>query len=63
MSSTPIPNSFDEETQTITVSDDRAAAMAAVGDHYATLFSSDPELRQLRDEYAIPEKSITDARQ
>ena len=57
------PNSFDEEAQTITVSDDRAAAMAAVGDHYTTLFSSDPELRQLRDEYAIPEKSIVDPRQ
>jgi nitric oxide reductase subunit B len=57
------PNSFDEETQTITVSDDRAQSMAAVGDHYTKLFSSDPELRQLRDEYAIPEKSITDPKQ
>ncbi|MGH6977926.1 MAG: nitric-oxide reductase large subunit, partial [Brevundimonas sp.] len=57
------PNSFDEETQTITVSTARAEAMKAVGDHYATLFSSDPELRQLRDEYAIPEKSLTDPKQ
>src|SRR3546814_10063818 len=37
--------------------------MAAVADHYAGLFSSDPALKELRVQYAIPEKSITDARQ
>ena len=57
------PNSYDEETGAITVSDSRAKAMAEVGEHYAKLFSSDPELRQLRDEYAIPEKSLITAEQ
>ncbi len=56
-------NSFDPETQTITVSDSRAQAMAEVGEHYAKLFSSDPGLRELRDQYAIPEKSLKDPAQ
>jgi nitric oxide reductase subunit B len=55
-------NRYDSATGTITVSDSRAQAMAAVGEHYARLFSSDPELRQLRDEYAIPERSLVDPR-
>ena len=56
-------NSYDAATDTITVSDARAEAMAAVGDHYAALFSSDPALKELRVQYAIPERSIVDARQ
>ena len=53
-------NRYDPTTDTITVSDARATAMAAVGQHYQTLFSSDPSLHALRVQYAIPEKSITD---
>ncbi len=56
-------NSYDPATGTITVSDARAEAMAEVADHYAALFSSDPALKELRVQYAIPEKSIRDARQ
>lgn len=56
------PNRYDAATGAITVSEDRAAAMAQVADHYAKLFSSDPSLAQLREEYAIPERSlVTDA--
>ena len=56
-------NGYDAATDTITVSDARAEAMATVGDHYAVLFSSDPALKELRVQYAIPERSIMDARQ
>ena len=53
-------NRYDKATDTITVSDARSKAMAEVGQHYQTLFSSDPSLHALRVQYAIPEKSITD---
>ncbi|MBA2919984.1 nitric-oxide reductase large subunit [Sphingomonas sp. MAH-20] len=56
-------NGYDASTGAITVSDERAQAMAAVGRHYASLFSSDPALKELRVQYAIPEKSIVDAKQ
>jgi nitric oxide reductase subunit B len=54
-------NSYDRASDTITVSDDRARAMASVAGHYAQLFSSDPALHELRVQYAIPERSLTDA--
>jgi nitric oxide reductase subunit B len=53
-------NSYESATDTITVSQVRAEAMADVGDHYVSLFSSDPALRDLRVKYAIPERSIMD---
>ncbi|MGS1015414.1 nitric-oxide reductase large subunit [Allosphingosinicella humi] len=56
-------NQYDAATGTITVSDARAEAMAAVADHYTALFSSDPALRELRVQYAIPEKSVRNAEQ
>jgi nitric oxide reductase subunit B len=52
-------NSYDPATGAITVSADRAQAIKATADHYAKLFSSDPSLRELREQYAIPEKSLT----
>ena len=55
-------NSYDPKTGAITVSKDRAAAIAAVGNHYAQLFSGDPRLAELREQYAIPEKTLTDPR-
>ncbi|MFZ5746533.1 MAG: nitric-oxide reductase large subunit [Pseudomonadota bacterium] len=51
-------NSYDPATGAVTVSADRAQAMAQVADHYAKLFSSDPALRELRVDYAIPERSL-----
>jgi nitric oxide reductase subunit B len=55
-------NSYDPATKTITVSDSRAQAIAAVAGHYTALFSSDPALSELREQYAIPESSLkTDA--
>ncbi|MCX8474793.1 MAG: nitric-oxide reductase large subunit [Sphingomonas sp.] len=51
-------NSYDAGTGTITVSRERAQAMALVADHYAKLFSNNPALKELRVDYAIPERSL-----
>jgi nitric oxide reductase subunit B len=48
-------NSYDPATGTISVSPERAAAMAGVAQHYARLFGGDPALAGLREQYAIPE--------
>ncbi len=53
-------NTHDPQTGDLTVSADRAAAIAAVGQHYTALFGDDPELAKLRDAYAIPALSIKD---
>ncbi|WP_338468454.1 nitric-oxide reductase large subunit [Novosphingobium sp. ZN18A2] len=52
-------NTYDAKTRTITVSDARAKAMTSVADHYAKLFSTDPDLHQLRVDYALPEKTLS----
>jgi nitric oxide reductase subunit B len=44
----------------ITISPDRAAAIAAVAGHYDSLFSSDPDLAALRENYALHENPIPD---
>ena len=51
-------NRYDPATGAITVSKERALAIAANADHVAKLFSSDPALRSLRTAYAIPERSL-----
>ena len=51
-------NRYDPVTGVITVSDARAQAIAEVGAHYKALFSSDPKLAELREQYAIPEQSL-----
>lgn len=53
-------NTYDPETGTLTISDERAAAWAKVGAHYRGLFSDDPALAQLREDYAIHEGAISD---
>lgn len=42
----------------VVVSLDRAEAMDQVGKHYAALFSDDPKLADLREDYAIPKNVI-----
>ena len=54
-------NSYDPATGVVTISDDRAAAIAAVADHYVKLFGNDPALQTLRSQYAIQENPIPDA--
>jgi len=56
-------NRYDPATGTITISEDRAQAISEVSAHYATLFSSNPSLSWLREEYAIPEKTLIDPEQ
>ena len=51
-------NSFDPATGAVTVSDRRAAAMAATAAHYDALFGSDPALRAMRDNYAMKEGTL-----
>lgn len=53
-------NTYDPATDTVTVSADRAAAIAAVSAHYDALFGSDPSLRQLREQYAMKVDTVSD---
>jgi nitric oxide reductase subunit B len=54
-------NTYDPATGIVTISDDRAAAISVVTDHYVRLFGSDPALTTLRSQYAIQENPIPDA--
>jgi len=51
-------NTYDPVTGDLVVSPLRAAAMKAVGAHYAGLFGNDPTLQKLRSAYAIPANTI-----
>lgn len=54
-------NTYNPDTGVVTVSEDRAAAIAAAADHYERLFSDDPALDTLRAQYAIQPNPIPDA--
>src|SRR5690606_1013100 len=46
---------FDPQSGVVTVGDDRARAIAAVGEHFAALFEGrSPEALELREQYAFP---------
>lgn len=51
-------NTYDPQQKTITVSALRAEAFNNVSEHYAGLFTDDPELAHLRDAYSVPENSL-----
>jgi len=53
-------NTFDSQTATITVPEDRAKAMAQVAQHYVALFGNDPELLELRKAYAMKNDTVLD---
>ncbi|MFT7679517.1 MAG: nitric oxide reductase subunit B, partial [Planctomycetota bacterium] len=53
-------NTFDVASGTLTISDERAAVWQGVGDHYRGLFNNDPSKAQLREDYAIPEGTLSD---
>ena len=55
------PNTYDAADQTITVSNDRAAAIATVAAHYESLFSNDPATAELREAYAMRNDTVPDA--
>lgn len=51
-------NTFDPATATITVSQDRAQAMANVAAHYISLFGNDPATAELREAYAMRNNTV-----
>ena len=51
-------NTYDEARNVFVVSPLRAAAIAAVSKHYASLFMNDPALEKLRGFYAVPPNSV-----
>jgi nitric oxide reductase subunit B len=53
-------NTYQPTTGDLVVSARRAAAIAAVGAHYAALFGSEPKLDALRNAYALPASTIKD---
>jgi nitric oxide reductase subunit B len=53
-------NTYDPITKTITVSQNRADAIADNSQFYKGLFTNDPKLAGLRDAYSIPENSLKD---
>ena len=53
-------NTYDAHTGTLLISDERAAAIALVSQHYQRLFSDDPALRPLRVSYAMKENTVSD---
>ena len=54
-------NTYDEATGNIVIPTDRAAAIAAVQQHYTALFGDDPKLHNLRKAYAMKEGTVLDA--
>jgi nitric oxide reductase subunit B len=53
-------NTFDEESETVTISPARAEAIAQTADHYLALFNDDPRLADLRESYALHEAAVPD---
>ncbi|HVY86207.1 MAG TPA: nitric-oxide reductase large subunit [Caulobacterales bacterium] len=54
-------NTYDARTGRITVSADRAEAMRQVKAHYMALYSDDPALEHLREQYAIADNPVPNA--
>lgn len=53
-------NTYDEQTGTLTVSAERAQAIALTSAHYRALFGGDPSLKHLREAYAMKEVTVLD---
>jgi len=51
-------NTFDVANQSITVSVDRAKAIATVAAHYQSVFSKDPATAELREAYAMKDDTV-----
>jgi nitric oxide reductase subunit B len=54
-------NTYDPSTATLTIGEDRAAAIATVSAHYESLFGSDPATFELREAYAMKNDTVADA--
>ncbi len=55
-------NTYTADTNTVTVSERRAQAIALTADHYQKLYGAAPALRSLRDDYAMKENTLPDAK-
>src|SRR5699024_3841106 len=53
-------NTYDPATGTITITDERAAAIDTVAAHYMSVFSADPATAGLRETYALRENPVPD---
>ncbi|QCX52376.1 nitric-oxide reductase large subunit [Elizabethkingia sp. JS20170427COW] len=53
-------NTFDEKTNTITISPERAKVQQELFQYYTKLFMGDPSMAKLRDAYAIPTHTVKD---
>src|SRR5690606_4563836 len=53
-------NTYRSDTDTVTITPQRAAAMAQVAEHYTKLFGNDPELLELRKAYAMKNGTVLD---
>ena len=53
-------NTYDPTSGTITISSDRAAAIAEVSAHYESLFGNEPETAELREAYAMKNDTVPD---
>lgn len=51
-------NGYDKKTNTITLSERRALAIAVVKKHYVSLFGHDPQTQQLREDYAMKNDTL-----
>jgi len=54
-------NTYSSETDSVTVTPDRAAAIASVAEHYTKLFGNDVELLELRKAYAMKNETVLDS--
>jgi nitric oxide reductase subunit B len=54
-------NTYDPGTETVTLGEDRVAAIASVAAHYESLFGSDPATQELRESYAMKDDTVPDA--
>ncbi len=54
-------NTYDAETGTITLPEDRIAALSNVAAHYESLFGNDPTTAELREAYAMKNNTVPDA--
>jgi nitric oxide reductase subunit B len=54
-------NTYDPKTATITLSTERAAAIATVSAHYQSLFGNDPQTAELREAYAMKNNTVRSA--
>lgn len=54
-------NTYDPETKTITLGNERAQAIREVSAHYQSLFGDDPATAELREAYAMKNGTVPDA--